>query len=675
MPGLLIILPLTACVLTMLALRRAGMTWRVAMMLTAVLAGVWVAVSTETLSAAGLLSRWGLVGIWAIACVAAAVALLVTRSREVKSEPTQREPFGIYERLMGAMLLLILAVTFVTAISSVPNTWDSMTYHLPRVMHWWQNGSVEHYPTSISRQLYQPPLAEFALLHIFGLTGADRGLNLLQWVALGITLVAVSSITQHLGGSRRAQLLAAIIAATIPSAILQASNTKNTLVLTMWLAVSLALMLAAQRPNARAKGATLLASGIAMGLAVLTHGMALFLVLPLGVWWLIVAMRISRRRAILPVVAALLLAFAMNSPHWMRNARAFDHPLGDSTADYRNTTFGPGTLLSNLVRSLTLHAATPWEDTNEHITASVSAALSVVGIDANDPGTTWGGVFLISPRVLNEDYAPAPLHVLLLAGIAAVLIVELVRRKRITHRDALVLAVVLLVQLLLFCVILRWQVWHTRLHLPLLMLACPVIAAVVGQRLKERAVLPLAAVLTLASLPWLVWNQTRPLLGQDNVRDLSPSLQYFNSWPPAADRYLPAVEALKQQPWTHLGLVVGEDSYEYPLWRLLVLPRGAKLTHETIGRYDADSPPRDRGATASAPEGLLLIEVELPGEVLVCRGHVYRAVWIQPGIAIFWRVDVLADTGGSPSEDGGSGFTAQTSRESRAVPEQFVAIY
>ena len=55
----------------------------------------------------------------------------------------------------------IVVMAGLTAIVAPPNTYDSMTYHLPRVMHWIQNQSVAHYPTHIPRQLHFPPGAEF----------------------------------------------------------------------------------------------------------------------------------------------------------------------------------------------------------------------------------------------------------------------------------------------------------------------------------------------------------------------------------------------------------------------------------------------------------------------------------------------------------------------------------
>ena len=69
----------------------------------------------------------------------------------------------------------------VISIKTVPYNWDSMTYHLPRIMHWIQNGSINHYSTNIVRQVTSPTFAEVSNMHIYLLSGeTDLYVNLLQ---------------------------------------------------------------------------------------------------------------------------------------------------------------------------------------------------------------------------------------------------------------------------------------------------------------------------------------------------------------------------------------------------------------------------------------------------------------------------------------------------------------
>ena len=126
-------------------------------------------------------------------------------------------------------------MTGVIAVLAPPNNWDSMTYHMPRVAHWSQNGSVAHYPTHILRQLWLGPWAEFAIMHLYLLTGGDRLANLVQWLAFAGCAVGAAVVAGELGGGRRARGLAAVACATLPMAIAQASSTQNDLVASFWL--------------------------------------------------------------------------------------------------------------------------------------------------------------------------------------------------------------------------------------------------------------------------------------------------------------------------------------------------------------------------------------------------------------------------------------------------------
>jgi hypothetical protein len=69
----------------------------------------------------------------------------------IKQDWTQHWPLDA-KLMLGASVVLILLLGAMAAIFPATN-WDSLTYHLPRVMHWLQQQSVEHYPTHNTRQI------------------------------------------------------------------------------------------------------------------------------------------------------------------------------------------------------------------------------------------------------------------------------------------------------------------------------------------------------------------------------------------------------------------------------------------------------------------------------------------------------------------------------------------
>jgi hypothetical protein len=129
---------------------------------------------------------------------------------------------------------LLLAVTLFTALLYPPNTWDSMTYHMPRVVHWISLQSVDFYPTQITRQNNQLPLAEYAIMQLQLLSGEDRFANLVQWVSYLCLICLGPLVAKELGLTARQQRISALVVATLPMAILQASSTQNDLVVSVF---------------------------------------------------------------------------------------------------------------------------------------------------------------------------------------------------------------------------------------------------------------------------------------------------------------------------------------------------------------------------------------------------------------------------------------------------------
>ena len=87
-------------------------------------------------------------------------------------------------KLSTVGVTLAVLMIGVTAVVAAPNHSDSMEYHLSRVMHWIQNGSVAHYPSHNVFQLYQNPWSEFAIAHLQILSNSDRFSGSVQWVSM-----------------------------------------------------------------------------------------------------------------------------------------------------------------------------------------------------------------------------------------------------------------------------------------------------------------------------------------------------------------------------------------------------------------------------------------------------------------------------------------------------------
>jgi 4-amino-4-deoxy-L-arabinose transferase-like glycosyltransferase len=438
-----------------------------------------------------------------------------------------------------------------TGLASAPNTYDSMTYHLPRVMHWLQDQSVSHYYTPISRQLYQPPFAEYAVAHVTSLTKTDRLAFVVQWLALIGSAVGVSVIARQLGAGALGQTLAATIFVTAPMAILQGSSTQNDLVVTFWIVVTVVAVL----DSARDRWLRCLLAGGAIGLALLTKGTAWIVLAPFVIWLAVDMVRRHRRAAIVPLAAAALIVVCLNAPHTYRNIETFGNPFGNEQHEYVNDEYGLGVLASNASRNAAL------EVSGDTVESAVRRIHDVLGLNPDDPKTTWPEHRFQPFFNVLEDAAPNPLQVLLV--LLAILSGAWIRDWRLA---GYLLAVT--VGFLLFSEVLRWQPWHTRLLLPFVALTAAWAACVL--RSTERSWYALVAIpLIGVGVATALYNDSRPIIGRDSVVTKGRVTDVFPRAPAEfRNSYLSSADQLKGCKRVRF-VVAGDYSWEYPMWTLL----------------------------------------------------------------------------------------------------------
>ena len=514
-------------------------------------------------------------------------------------KPVPRPRLGVLsgldwlDRLILGGIVLVLAITLATALIAPPNNWDSMTYHLPRVMHWLQNQSVAHYPTAILRQISFPPGNAALMSHLQLLGGGDYFVNLVQWFAFLGGLVIITGLTQALVPLPHHPWLGSVLYISIPMALMQAPTTQNDLLTAFWLSTYAFFILVPTRYGNR----DLVWIAISLGLAIATKPTAFIYGFPLGI---VFAAKLllgttgsegeSRRQWLqnfgkggLVLIGALGLSLST----FLRNYQTFGKVLGDDQGT-RVDVPGLSVLLSNGLKLLYINLPIPPVQTLNVF------VHNLMGYDLYNPNSdlivsllTQPGLKFLAP---HEDFVGAPIHSLLF-GLGVSLLgwcwwEQRVQRIALTRLIFLMLSV--LASLTLFCLLLKWSPWHNRLLLPLVILAVPVMAFGVGRIFKPRnqrwlmmLLLAMALAYSLTALrrpilPLPILSETQQLEQSSSILTLDRQAMYFSgARKEIAIPYHQATAAILQNQCQRVGMAFGNGDYwEYPFWVLLNQPQG-----------------------------------------------------------------------------------------------------
>ena len=490
-----IVLPAIAFGALLLAFAGRGGGLRQSFIYAAAAYTLCLVVATEALAVWSLLQLPALAGVWAGVAVLAGLYFRFYGDRKV-AMATFRAAWPRFREAPATLSAMgvILAAVLLIALVAPPNEWDSMAYRMARVATWAQEGNVSHFTTAFLPQLYHPPLAEWNILHLQILAGGDRFANTVQWFSLAGCGIAASLVARELKQTFTVQTLAAVIAVTLPTGLLQASSTQNNLVLAFWLLAFALLTVQYLREPAAGR---LALCGLALGFALLTKGTAYPIAAPLAatlfLYGIVRARGVRHWPFIKPASAALAvaaIALLLNTGHYARNWDLFGNPLSPGRSypvNQINGEFNLSVLEANLIRNSVLHLAVPSSRINEF---TLNAVRSIFGdtID-NVPGSNKGAsLFEVGlPFLIHEYFAGNFLHFCLLAvSLPGVLLF----RKRLRCNGLTVcLALAVLLAALSFCALLQWEKWNVRYHVPLFMLGAPV-AAVFAASLASRMRLP-----------------------------------------------------------------------------------------------------------------------------------------------------------------------------------------
>jgi 4-amino-4-deoxy-L-arabinose transferase-like glycosyltransferase len=639
---------------------------RLALVRAALIVAGLAEVLVEALSLVHGLTRPVIVVTWSVAVVAAGAGALLRRRRDLARPGGDGDRAGIRarwsglgwaERLLGAGLLVLVLGELILALASPPNNYDSQTYHLPKIEHWVAQHNVQFFPTVIDRQVTLAPGAEYLLLHLRLLTGGDALYNLLQWGAGIGCVIAASRIAGQLGGTRRAQLLAGFVVGTAPIVALESTSTQTDLVVAAWVVCLATLVLDEVRRRTRLVDLILL--GTATGMVTLTKATGVLATGPLLLIW--AAAQVRQRgagklsstlgRAAAGSVLILACAAVIAGPYLARVQAEFGNPLGppdlrDSVSLGRHD---PPALLVNALHVGYTALDTPFAPLNHAVVDGIDRLSRSLGVDPNDPAITFSRTTFPNANgvVLDEDTSSLPISGGLVLLGAGFLLVRPARR--VPAGNAVIArayAAAFWVNVLVYVTTIRWQPWGNRLVLYLVALGAPLAGLWLDAVLhRGRALTATTEPATTPARPawwrtataglaacavllggvggWLAvgYGWPRRLVGNHSVFTQSAVQTRFQRRPEWQAGYEWAAAAVRASGAHRVGIVQGDDAWEYPWWVLL--------------------PGRDIVAMQSTLRGL---PPARPDQVdaLVCMSTPdVCASYARPG----WRVEMQAATG------------------------------
>ncbi len=586
---MLILLPIFVFLLlylTLLGLPRSqaesGHGLRGILLQTMAIMGGYVVISSEILSLFKVLTQLWVSISWLVLLVAIGILTWKTgywrggfdRLRNKWKWPAK------FSLIVSGLLVILLILLFLVAFLSPTNNGDSLFYHMSRVVHWAQNGSLDHYATNNIHQVMHPIGSELFILNLRLLWGNDQLANLVQFFCLIGSLISVTAIASLFGVKRSGQWLAAGFAFSIPGVLLQATSTQNDVVVGFWFVSLLYFIFHACHHKSDTLGLTCL--GLTLGLGLLTKATFYFYAIPPILFFTIHRLvKAFSFKTVLQLILVGSWALLLNLGFWTRNQITFHSPFGQAEYVSNNISqlSNPGLLITGPVKLIAQNFMTPDEGMNASLIAWLHDTFTPI-----DPSMEY---FKLEWGWNHDDLAGNPIHSVL---VVVAVITLILFQKRIPDRSIWLFLAILFGSIYLISIFTNDDLYGVRFQLPFFLAFAPLFGLAVELLDKKTLTNFLIVLLLFGALPWILFNRIRPLIAMRDSTDqfTIPCLAgcttgsilnetraniIFGSLVEIRESYTAASEAVRASGCREIGLQLDSHDPEYLFWWLLDAPQ------------------------------------------------------------------------------------------------------
>ncbi|SOE21844.1 hypothetical protein SAMN06298216_2297 [Spirosomataceae bacterium TFI 002] len=148
----------------------------------------------------------------------------------------------LFLTILGVALAFVSGLNILVMFITYPNEWDSMTGHLVKCAYYLQNGNMDRLQgTSWTIDFYPNALPTIQIFgyHVFG----EKGFKLIHFVSYWVFVLSTAGVTGIIFKGKRARYFVFLIAALLPSALIQAVTTETDIIQSAYLGVVIYFLL------------------------------------------------------------------------------------------------------------------------------------------------------------------------------------------------------------------------------------------------------------------------------------------------------------------------------------------------------------------------------------------------------------------------------------------------
>ncbi len=469
---------------------------------------------TEFLSFFTSLNYFGLIAAWSVVDVLVIYFIYKKASYQTlplikgKLKKTINKLTGFEKFLIGFSGFIAVGI-LLQGLFYPTNNWDSMLYHMARVIHWIQNESLAHYRTPFHQQLIFPVFSEVMILNVNLLLGNDFLSNTVQLLYMITTGVAIGVLAKELGLNKFGQILSSFILICIPEVILLASSTHNELVLSFFMIMSIYFLLKTKKDKTLNNFIFL---GCCLGLSAATKSTAYVYLAPFILMWTLYHLYQVLVKSIpliwLNYLIVGLVFVTINFAHYSRNYQLTSTIFGTNEElqrSYANEYHSFPGLISSVSKNLSSQFGIPKiAPLAKEITEEIHELINVNIDDYQISYTNYS----IDPLSTHENNGANPYHTVLMMLSTIWLLIFFKRY----NRSIVFFCIVSVLSFLLFCLYLKWQIW-IKLHTPFFIFYTIVLAHFLIQTVKSKIIFrTIIFGFSFYAVVILLFNYSRPFI-------------------------------------------------------------------------------------------------------------------------------------------------------------------